>query len=79
MIHQPQKRPAPRFRSAQDAVISREGLRNLTVEGQSASLALLGMSLGIGAVAAMDGWFLVRKTYGKWNDLVGDIMVDWWN
>ncbi|CAL1153592.1 unnamed protein product, partial [Cladocopium goreaui] len=35
-----------------DAVISREGLRNLTLEGQSASLALLGMSLGIGALFA---------------------------
>jgi len=37
---------------AGDAVISREGLRNLTVEGQSASLALLGMMLGIGALFA---------------------------
>ncbi|CAL1169784.1 unnamed protein product [Cladocopium goreaui] len=37
---------------AGDAVISREGLRNLTLEGQSASLALLGMSLGIGALFA---------------------------
>eukprot|EP00435_Cladocopium_sp_Y103_P014564 s1367_g3.t1 len=35
-----------------DAVISREGLRNLTLEGQSASLALLGMMLGIGALFA---------------------------
>ena len=36
-------------------MISREGLRNLTVEGQSASLALLGMMLGIGAAAGCDG------------------------
>eukprot|EP00435_Cladocopium_sp_Y103_P007936 s2109_g2.t1 len=34
---------------AGDAVISCEGLRNLSLEGQSSSLALLGMSLGIGA------------------------------
>ena len=50
--------------SLEDAVISREGLRNLTVEGQSASLALLGMMLGIGARAAMAG-FLVNGDMEK--------------
>eukprot|EP00435_Cladocopium_sp_Y103_P001380 s2109_g1.t1 len=35
-----------------DAVISREGLRNLSLEGQSSSLALLGMMMGIGALFA---------------------------
>ncbi len=34
----------------QDAVISCEGLRNLTVDGQSFGLALLGMILGVGVL-----------------------------
>ena len=50
-----------RIRAVEDAVISREGLRNLTVEGQSASLALLGMMLGIGARAAMAGFLEWRN------------------
>mmetsp|Transcript_86725 Transcript_86725/g.137592 ORF Transcript_86725/g.137592 Transcript_86725/m.137592 type:complete len:372 (+) Transcript_86725:77-1192(+) len=37
---------------AGDAVISCEGVRNLSVAGQSTSLALLGMMLGIGALFA---------------------------
>jgi hypothetical protein len=45
-------------------VISREGLRNLTVEGQSASLALLGMMLGIGARGCY-GWFFGME---KWKN-----------
>ena len=52
--------------SLEDAVISREGLRNLTVEGQSASLALLGMMLGIGARAAMAGFLLGNGEMEKW-------------